>query len=235
VSRRGWAPRALLAAATVPVGLLAGLGLSVGATALERPGLGAVGVLVAGLPGLFHAYRSKVLEGELRDALAVRPAGVETVAETVPAAAAVPAAEPERASEPAPAPVAEPEPVPAVRFGLVDARIDTGELQRIWDLPSEPHAGSSAPPVVTVAEPRVLVELGAVAGGRPRAGTVEARVYDALAHAEADELTRALELPARRGRHAAPLPIDSPMRHSHRDEVAEARTREALRRGRHVA
>jgi hypothetical protein len=188
--------------------VIAGLGLAVGAAALDRPALGLVGVLVAGAPGLYHAMRSAVLENDLRRLSTARRL------ERTPS---VPAAR-------EPVLVSAPESQHSDRFGLVDARIDTGELQAIWDLGDGPDTGPV--PIVTVAEPKVLVELSASASGsvavaapapaatmtlnRPRAGTIEARIYDALAMAEADELTRALELPSARGRHAADAPFDAP-------------------------
>jgi hypothetical protein len=215
--------------------VIAGLGLAVGAAALDRPALGLVGVLVAGAPGLYHAMRSAVLENDLRRLGAARRAGPTT---PVAGSAVVPRPEPE----------AQPPTASSDRFGLVDARIDTAELQAIWDLGDGPDTGPV--PVVTVAEPRVLVELPASASGaiaapapsatmtltRPRAGTIEARIYDALAMAEADELTRALELPSSRGRHAADAPFDAPSL-SPRADRADSRVAlvTAPRRGRRAA
>lgn len=63
---RGWAPRALLSAATAPIGVALGIGAAVLAAVIERPGLAVVGVVLAGGPALFHAARATVLDRELR-------------------------------------------------------------------------------------------------------------------------------------------------------------------------
>lgn len=228
--RRGWAPRALLGALSAPVGVVGGLGLAVASAVLDRPALAVVGVAVAGVPALYHAGRSALLGLQLD---AVRAARRETLADLAAARRAL-------ADLEATVPVEAPEPVTTRPFGLVDARIDTGELQRIWDLGEAPE---STRPQVTVAEPRVLVGfLGErVEPGRPRVGTFDDRVFDAIVAAEADAVTRALELPARRGRHAAELPLDAPMVTGR--DLADSRAvgthRPALevvrRRGKHVA
>jgi hypothetical protein len=179
---------------SAPLGVLTGLGVAVAAAAVDRPALAAVGVLVAGVPGLYHSARSAVLENELRAAAAARRLG--------PVAGSASAVAPEHVT---------PEP-PGSAFGLVDARIDTGELQRIWDLGEGPDTGqlpAVTAPLATVAEPKVLV--GVAAAGEP---------------------TRALELPSRRGRHAAGGgPLDAPA-----GVVSPAPRLEVVRsRGRHAA
>lgn len=222
--RRGWAPRALLSALSAPLGVITGLGLAVAAAVLERPGMAVVGVLAAGAPGLYHAVRSGVLENQLR-AVALERAEQPAL---------------ERADQPEPVetPV---EPATDNAFGLVDARIDTGELQRIWDRGDGPDTGEL---------PRVPADAGVLVGAasarrgdRFAIGTAEARVFDAIVLAESDELTRALELPSRRGRHAAAPSAAAPVRRG--PDLADARTappsgRPELvvvrhRRGRHAA
>ena len=245
--------------------MVAGVGAAVAAAALDRPALAVVGVALAGAPGIYHAARSAVLAGDLeltrasrREALAEAVAARREVAEltaalrereqAAPAVAAVEAAAPAEPAVPVAvaaevsAPVAAPvvaAPATVDRLGLVDARIDTGELQRIWDLGEAP---ATPPARVTVAEPRVLVGFVGDPASRPRSGTADARVLDAIALAEADPLTRALELPSRGGRHAAQLPLDAPM--PRRRDLADARLPEPApaarlevvrRRGRHVA
>jgi hypothetical protein len=220
--------------------VITGLGLAVAAAVLERPGLAVVGVLAAGAPGVYHAVRSGVLENQLRAVAAERaerpaPEPVEATTE-----AATEVATEVAAQTPTEAPTA---PVPSSNaFGLVDARIDTGELQRIWDRGEGPDTGQL--PRVPAAEP---VLAGAVAPARRGAGlgigTAEARVFDAIVFAESDELTRALELPSRRGRHAAEPSAAAPARRG--PDLADARAtaptdRPQLvvvrsRRGRHVA
>jgi len=260
--QRGWAPRALLGALIAPTGVVAGVGAAVAAAALDRPALAVVGVALAGAPGIYHAARSAVLAGDLeltrasrREALAEAVAARREVAEltaalrerqqAAPAVAAVEAAAPavpvvveDEVSAPVHAAV-EAAPATVDRLGLVDARIDTGELQRIWDLGEAP---ATPPARVTVAEPRVLVGFVGDPASRPRSGTADARVLDAIALAEADPLTRALELPSRGGRHAAQVPLDAPM--PRRRDLADARLPEPApatrlevvrRRGRHVA
>lgn len=188
--RRGWAPRALLGVATVPVGIVAGLAVSLGSVALDRPGLAWLGVLVAGVPAVHQAVRAAVLDAELRSVRQPTGAFAREPAVTTEVQTAAP--DVDRAPGPATSP-----------RGLTEGRIDTGELQRIWDLGEAPDTGPQR--VVSMAAQRVL--LGA--SGRLGTGVAEDRVYDALVVAEADELTRALELPTRRGRHAASAPLDA--------------------------
>jgi hypothetical protein len=220
--------------------VITGMGLAVAAAVLERPGMAVVGVLAAGGPGLYHAVRSGVLENQLRAVAAERAEQPALERAEQPAL--------ERAEQPAPTPVetpaetaSAPAPEPDNAFGLVDARIDTGELQRIWDRGDGPDTGEL---------PRVPADAGVLVGAasarrgeRFTIGTAEARVFDAIVLAEADELTRALELPSRRGRHAAAASDAPPARRG--PDLADARTappsgRPELvvvrhRRGRHAA
>lgn len=135
---------------------------------------------------------------------------------------------------------------------VIDLRTDAGELQRIWDLGEGPDTGPMAAvraplaPASTVPSP---VPSGAgppaatvpvaflarpAASPRPRVGTTEARVHDALAHMDADELTRTLEGPSLRGRHAAEAVYDAPPRTGPTSATDRSRSI-APRKGRHAA
>lgn len=221
--------------------MVGGVGLAVASAALDRPGLAVVGVALAGAPAVYHAARSAVLSSQVD---AVSAARREALTELVTVRRQLEDLRRAVAQRPV---VEEPvieAPQSTGAFGLVDARIDTGELQRIWDLDPAVDAGRLP---VTVAEPRVLVGFvgAAPAVARRRAGTTDDRVFDAILHAEADLVTRALELPARRGRHAAPLPADAPagpgrdLADARTDGLGAGRPRlevvRSTRRGRHVA
>ena len=235
VRARGWAPRALLSAATVPIGVALGLGAAVVSAVLDRPGLAVVGVALAGAPGLFHAARATVLDRELR--------GRHSAA-TIPATGL--AADDEERHVLAQLAGVSSENVPVVQSLSVEE--ETGELQRIWDLGDGPDTGPqpTVPADAALLQPPVTVDLTdhalvpvafaakAAPARRPRVGTTEARVYDALAHAEADELTRTLEMPSRRGRHAAEAVYDAPPRTGPSMAIAQPRTI-APRKGRHAA
>ncbi|MFP5335194.1 MAG: hypothetical protein ACLGIV_07765 [Actinomycetes bacterium] len=244
--RRGWAPRAVLGALTAPLGVVGGVGLAVASAALDRPGLAVVGVALAGAPAVYHAARSAVLSSQVDAVSAARREALTelvTVRRQLEDLRRAVAQRPVVEEPVVEAPVIE-APQSTGAFGLVDARIDTGELQRIWDLDPAVDAGRLP---VTVAEPRVLVGFvgAAPAVARRRAGTTDDRVFDAILHAEADLVTRALELPARRGRHAAPLPADAPagpgrdLADARTDGLGAGRPRlevvRSTRRGRHVA
>lgn len=205
----GWAPRALLSAATAPVGVALGLGAAVLAAVLERPGLAVVGVLLAGAPALYFGARAAVLDRELRARQPTAAQGGAAPAERDPAPVEIDVRTPTEhlVVPPAGTPLG----------GRTDTRIDTGELQRIWDLDEAPTAPASR----------------GVPAGRPRVGTAEARVYDALAHADADVLTRLLEGPGRRGRHVAEAVDDAPPRTG--TSAAAGTYRDRSVRGRHAA
>ncbi|HZI96811.1 MAG TPA: hypothetical protein VFD41_04715 [Actinomycetales bacterium] len=239
---RGWAPRALLSAATAPLGIALGLGAAVASAALHRPGLAVIGVVLAGAPGLFHAARATVLDRELR--------GRHSAGVPLAAAAGVHEVldQPEVVDHEV---VEHPVVVGPVVDLRVDAhddrRIDTGELQLMWDAGDGPDTGEV--PVAPTALPDLPehLELAAMVvpaafaaaqapapSRRPRVGTIEARVYDALAHADADELTRTLEGPSRRGRHAADAVYDAPPRTGPVRRI-EAPRSITPRKGRHAA
>ena len=243
---RGWAPRALLSAATAPLGIAIGLGVAVASAALHRPALAVIGVAVAGAPGLFHAARATVLDRELRGRHSAAAASPIVQAPDAPGEHEVldqhEVVDQHEPVEDRPVVVG---PVVDLRVETErDARIDTGELQRIWDagdgpdtdeLPSAPTELPEHLELAAMVVPAAFAAAQAPAPARrPRVGTIEARVYDALAHAEADELTRTLEGPGRRGRHAADAVYDAPPRTGPARRIDMPRTIKP-RRGRHAA
>jgi hypothetical protein len=137
-----------------------------------------------------------------------------------------------------------------------DGRVDTAELQAIWDAGEGPDTGElpvvpDAPVVVggelvtEAPEGKQAVLVGGLTGTtqvlapmlrrRSRRSTMEDRVFDALAMSMADPLTRALRLPSGTGRRAAEVTVDLSV-----DAPAEPVVERSLRalpsrKGRHVA
>ncbi|HEX5534943.1 MAG TPA: hypothetical protein VFX33_14480 [Actinomycetales bacterium] len=110
-----------------------------------------------------------------------------------------------------------------------DGRVDTAELQAIWDAGEGPDTGElpvvpDAPVVVggelvtEAPEGKQAVLVGGLTGTtqvlapmvrrRSRRSTVDDRVFDALAMSMVDPLTRVLELPSESGRRSADTPVD---------------------------
>lgn len=236
-----------------PAAVAAGLGLAVTAAALGQAAWSmtsaAGAATVAAAAGARHMVRAKAREQRraARRERALRAPLVRTadVPVQTPAPLEVRAgAQAEALVEaPADAQIDAQIDVRDVRISTrrIDPRIDTGQLQRIWDLGEAPDTGPVT--VVTQAPPgkqAVLVGVGTtkvpttVLRRRPRVGTADARVFDALVRAESDELTRMLELPSGRGRRAAASAVDEPVPSRPQQERQEQRLQRE-RRGRHAA
>lgn len=212
---RGWGPRALLQAMAAPLGVAVGLGAVVAGAIVDPMPWVPAGAAFAGASGMLGSVRSR--SRRRRRALARRERRARLLTAPLP-----PLVWESGSWDAGTAPHAD------LR---IDTQIDTVELQRIWDAGDGPDTGPipAVPDAPIVIDGQLVTEapegkqavlltgiegagrthvLAPVITRRPRIGTTEARVFDALARAEADELTWALELPTGRGRHAAAGPVD---------------------------
>lgn len=76
VAPLAWASRALLAAATVPVGALAGCAVAAVSSSADRPEVGIAGLAAAGVPLGVHGWRQRTQRPAVRGRHAALPPGV---------------------------------------------------------------------------------------------------------------------------------------------------------------